>query len=315
MGGRFYLSDHQNKGLAYSTALEAAGYERVWHAGENNLAMAIYDHDCGSRNVGFRNGLSYLHNQGIPVFLYPHAARPFVQYDGISEPWPHTRCMITITDGQAEILRRIGYPCPMEACGWALCDQAPWKAVRLAKRRPLKVLFGPIHPNNNGWLSNEDRRINAATFEKLLATPGIQLTVRHIKRLDLSGLWTAPGVKYVLAEPNGKTDDLDQADVVVAHQTMAFLATARGKALIMFGDKLPPRSGNSQECFHFVSNYEKYRDLMRYPLEIEDAEGGPALREMMELAVRENLGAEWRERLIGEPFNPVKFVEIIQSYL
>jgi hypothetical protein len=315
MGGRFYLSDHQHKGLPYSSALEAAGYERVWHAGEDDLAMAFYDHDCGSRNVGFRNGLSYLHKQGVPVFLYPHAARPFVQYDGISEPWPHTRCTITITPAQAEILKLVGYPCPVEACGWALCEQAPWKAVKQAKRRPLKVLFGPIHPNNNGWLSQEDQRINQAVYKKLLATPGIQLTVRHIKRLDLSGLLEAPGVTYILAEPDGKTTDIDQADVVIGHQTMAFLAAARGKALIMFGDKLPPRSGNSDACFFFVSNYEKYRDILRYPLEVEDAEDGPALREMMERAISEDTGAIWRERLIGEPFDPVKFVEIIQSYL
>jgi hypothetical protein len=315
MGDRFYLSDHQGKGLPYARALEAAGYERVGYAGEADLKMAFYDQDSGARNMGFRNGLSYLRGQGVPVFLYPHSARPFVQYDGIITPWPHTRCMITIAPGHAEIMQLIQYPCPVAVCGWALCEQKPWKAIPIPKRKPLTVLFGPIHPNGNGWLSELDKRQNAAVYELLLQVPNIRLIVRHVKRVDLSGLWKVPGVQYVLANPDGSTAEIDRADVVVGHQTMAYLAIARGKPVIMFGDQSSPHSGNHPALFQFARRYDLYRNLLKYPLEAEDARNGMELRSMLEQAMSEDVAVQWRDQFIGKPFEPVKFTELIQSYL
>jgi hypothetical protein len=169
--------------------------------------------------------------------------------------------------------------------------------------RPINVLWGPIHPNNNGFLHQVDKAVNAAVFQRLLETPGIRLTVRHIKSLTLNGIWHDPRVNYLVANPNGCTAEIDQADVVIGHQTFAYLAAARGKPLIMFGDDLTAHSGNATENFRWAATYPAYRDLMRYPVEVEAARSGNDLRKMLEYAMAEDAGYHWRGRFIGSPMD------------
>lgn len=314
MARGFYLSDHQFKGVAYSQALVDAGYRRSDSAADPELVMAIFDHDVGSDKDGRRMGLAYLHERGVPIFLYPHAARPMVQYDGIYEPWPHTRCKFVIGRGEVEVMEAFGYPIPVEAVGWSFCEIFPFIPTSEIGI-PIKVLFGPIHPNNNGWLSDEDIACNQRTFNLLLQTPGIELTVRHVKRLDLSGLWQVPGVRYVMGRTDGSTSEIDQADVVIGHQTFAFMAVARGKPLIMFGDCVTPHAGNRPHTLKYVKSYEKYREIMRYPAEVESVVNGNELRDLLCQVMENDLGSEWRERFIGEQFDPEKFVGIIENYL
>jgi len=310
----FFLYEHQGKGHQYAKALEQAGYRGTNKINDPELVCALYDYDFGGRSSGRYPGLEFLRKQDIPVLVYPHSARPMVQYDGMYSYWPHTKAMITIGPGHRKVMAAIGYEKPVEVCGWAMCDQVPWKAIAVGTK-PLKVLFGPIHPNANGWLHSVDKAQNALVFQRLLETPGIQLTVRHIKRLDLGGLWTAPGVKYVLANPNGSTAEIDAADVVVGHQTFAWLAVARGKPLIMFGDKLIPHSGNRLEGFRWAKNYEAYREIMRYPLEVETNRNGDYLRRQIEQAISQDVGAKWRRQFIGKQLDPAKFVKTVQKYL
>lgn len=309
MSACFYLSDHQFKGLAFSQALNQAGYVRREAVTDPELVLALFDHDVGMYEGGIRNGLGYLQERGVPVFLYPHAARPMVQYDGIYRPWPYTRCKFVIGEGEMEVMRAFGYPIPMEKVGWSLCPTRKFK--RKSGRGVIRVLFGPIHPNQNGWLSDVDKACNKRTFEMLVRTPGIELTVRHVKRLDLSGLRQAPGVKYVLGRTDGCTDEIDQADVVVGHQTFAYMAVARGKPLIMFGDEVVPHVGNRPENLRYVKSYEKYRDLMRYPVEMESLHSAGEVRETMRLAMWHDEGKEWRARFVGEPFCEEQFSKLI----
>ena len=312
--GSFFIYEHQGKGLRYSEALECAGYRKTSKINDPDLACALYDYDFGGASSSRYPGLEYLHKHDVPVLVYPHSARPMVQYDGMYSYWPHTKTMITIGPGHRKVMEAIGYEKPVEVCGWAMCDQLPWKTVAVGKK-PLKILFGPIHPNENGWLHPVDKAQNALVFQKLLDTPGIQLTVRHIKRLDLGGLWSAPGVKYVLANPNGSTNEIDKADLVVGHQTFAWLAVARGKPLIMFGDKLIPHSGNRLQGFRWAKNYEAYREIMRYPLEVETDQNGNYMREQIDQAISQDVGAEWRKQFIGNQLDFIEFVTVIQKYL
>jgi len=319
MKGKFYLSDHQGKGRAYVEALESAGYVRV-QTPADDPDFAFYDHDVGAGGNGFRQGLDFLHAKGVPVFLYPHAARPMLQWDGMYPVWPHTVCNYTIAPGHKAVMEAFGYPVPVEVMGWTYCEISP-PAPLLPRRLGLKgggrlkVLFGPIHPNGNGWMHPVDKQANAAVLKLLLQTPGIELTVRHIKRVDLSGIWKANHVRYVLGKANQCITEIDQADVVIAHQTFAYLAAARGKPLIMFGDQVKPHSGNKPENFRWVASWEKYRGLMQYPLEVENAEGPEGLRAMMEQAMREDVGAVWRERFVGKPFEAQAFVRSVENHI
>lgn len=302
---RFFLADHQGKGYPYAQALEAGGWERVEHATEG-IQLAMYDMDNG-------RGLDSLHEQGVPVMIYPHSARPSLFWDGMYPLWPHTRAYIAPSDGHRDVMRAYGYPLQIEVCGWAMCEMQDFRPVEISD--PVKVLFAPIHPNRNGWLHPAYRAYNAIVFQKLLETPGIQLNVRHIMSLALNGIWWAPGVNYILGTTKPATHNIDEADVVIAHQTFAYMAVARGKPLIMCGCDMVALAGNAWDNLHWASHYDDYRELLRYPLEAETARSGKLFRAMIEQACAEDLGAEWRERMIGQPFDPKHFARTVESYL
>lgn len=313
---KYFLTDHQGKGYPYGQALEAHGWNRVMNAAEE-IQLALYDMDAGDKS-GFRRGLDMLHQRGVPVMIYPHAARPSLFWDGMYELWPHARAFVAIAEGHREIMRMYGYPLPIEVCGWTMCELRDWRPVELHDApisRPVKVLFAPIHPNRNGWLHPAYRAYNTIVFQKLLETPGILLTVRHIMSLALNGIWQVPGVNYILGTTKPATEQIDEADLVISHQTFAFLAVARGKPLIMMGDDMRAVAANAWDNIHWAAHYDDYRDLLRYPLEAEAARSGRGLRAMIEQACSENVGAEWRERLIGKPLDPKHFVKTVESYL
>lgn len=310
----FYMTNHQNKSHKLAQALIDAGWTRSGTAIHPSVKCALFDHDVGPGGIGFRSPLVELEKHGMPVMMFPHAARPNLQWDGMYPVWPHARVMFTSTEEHGEVMRRYGYPIPTEAIGWIFCDQKPFKKVE--KERNINVLFAPIHPNNNGFLHPIDKAINASVYSTLIMTPGIKVKVRHVKRADLNGLWHVSGVSWKL----GKTEiedalaDIDAADVVFGHQTLAYMAVARGKPLVMFGDQMVPKSGNDMKNMRFAKNYEKYRDLMKYPAEAENARCGPEMMKLIQRVISKDVGKSWKERMIGSVFDPKHFVELVEKY-
>lgn len=305
MKKRYFVSPHQNKERAYVAALAEAGYHasphpRLW------LAFALYDLDVRHRVPTLED----LRRRGVPVFIYPHSARPMVQWDGMHPVWPHSRAAFVIAEGHREVMERFGYPIPMEVTGWTFCPILPFQAVE----KPERILFGPIHPSVSGWMAEVDIGLNRNTFERLQAyckETGARLTVRHVKKLELCGLKRVPGVDYVMGLPDLSTREIDRADVVVGHQTFAYLAIARGKPTLMMGEYIPPRTVVNGQCA-YVSSWEKYADLLTFPLDILLGDAA----NMIARACRPEAAVEaWRERFIGRPFEPRVFVERLESYL
>lgn len=315
---KFFLQDHQGKGRPYAEALISAGWSRADGIDDQDVCVGLFDHDIGDASgKTTRPGAAFLHERGVPVMLYPHGARPMLQWDGMYPIWPHTRLNLLIAEGHREVMEVYGYPLPMAVSGWALCKLSAFSVQPSASEesRLIRVLFGPIHPTRNGFLHPADRAANTMTYYKLLTTPGIKLTVRHVMSLERNGLWGEPGVNYVLGNPNGSTEEIDQADVVVGHQTFAYLAVARGKAVIMFGNDVRSHSGNSMSNMKWAAHYEAYRELMRYPLEMETARDGKETRKLIDCALASDVGQAWRERFIGEQMEPGKLVELIERNL
>lgn len=310
---KFYIYEHQHKGRPYKEALTANGWTLSEYGSDPEMNLAMFDHDTNG-SKGYRKPLEFLKSIGVPVVMYPHAARPNVTWDGMYTPWPHTALQIIIAPGHREVLNAYGYPLPMAETGWAMCEQRPFVATP-NPRSEINVLFAPIHPNANGWLHPVNQAMNAVVFMRLVQTPGIRLTVRHILRMDFSGLWAEPGVNYVVANPNGKTDEIDAADVVIAHQTFAYMAVARGKPLIMFGDDFPANSGNAFDNMKWAKHYEAYRSLMRYPIEAEEARSSQQMRKLIERAMGEDAGKKWRKKFIGEQMDSKKFSALMETLI
>lgn len=304
----FYFYLHQNKGRPLLEAMKAAGWTPTGQAA--NAAAVFSDSDVPSRMKSLNGFL----RRGAKIFLYPHAARPNLFNDFEGYPWcPKVTAHFVSAEGHIEILKRVGIGHKFEVTGWYLCPMKPFEPRTQAR----KILFAPIHPNSNGTLSKSDRKVNADTMRKLqpLVESGeIDLTIRFLRGLDKNGLWEVPGVTYIEGQPDQTYSQIDDADLVVSHQTFAYIAIARGVPTVMMGEDVPPRIGCEEYgTFKYVMNFDKYKDLLMYPLDIlaEDDTLG-----LFERAIRSDTEiADWRRRLIGEPFDPLNFVRTVKRYL
>lgn len=305
---RFYFYNHQNKGLPLVNAMKEAGW--IWTGQSGQAEVVFSDNDVQAR----AKSLLSFHQRGKKIFLYPHAARPNLFNDVVGYPaFRYVAAHFLSASGHIEVMKRIGVSHPFEVIGWYLCPMRPFQPRARAER----VLFAPIHPNNNGTLSRLDKHLNADTFRKLLALVDageIQLTVRFLRGLDKNGLWLDERVTYLEGQPDQSTTQIDEADLVVSHQTFAYLAVARGVPTVMMGESVPPRLGcEEDDTFQYVRNWDKYKDLLMYPLDILAEDDTLAL---FQRAIRSDAEiADWREQIIGEPFDPVAFVQKVKRCL
>ena len=302
------VHDHQNKSAAYREALERAGYLFTERENVQGLRFVLSDADWGSRSY-----LADARGRNIPVFLYPHAARPMVIYDGCVEPQPVAAMFIQAPGGK-ELMEIIGYPYPVEVSGWAFSEIRPFRPVEDVQR----ILFAPIHPNGNGFLHQVDKDLNRRTYSALYdycQKTGASLSIRLIGNRADSGLDKVPEGDFVeihAGKKNNSTLDMVTADVIVSHQTFAWMAVAMGIPTVMMGEDVPPRSGNTEAGFCYVSHWDDYKDLLMYPLDILN---GDPEEVISTAASTDEPIKEWRDRFIGEPFDGPKFVEKLESYL
>jgi len=301
------IFDHQNKSTAYREALAKAGYVFTDRVLVQGLRFILTDADW---REGLMKDAAELHT---PVFLYPHAARPMVQYDGCIEPKPVTAMFTQAPEGR-RIMEKIGYPYPVEVTGWAYSEVRPFRPVEKVKR----VLFAPIHPNANGYLSKVDKDLNRKTYDRLYDAcreMGAELSVRYVDSLEACGLNGIPAGEFVelhKGKKNSSTYDIETADVVAAHQTFAYMSVAMGVPTVMMGEDVPPRTGNSDASFRYVEHWDDYKTELMYPLDI--LKGAP-----VEVISRACAGyaevEDWKERLIGRPFDGPEFVRKLEAYL
>lgn len=301
---------HQGKERRYVQALTQAGYAST-NRMAGRLDFALVDHDVRLDVPGFRPKLIRLHEMGVPIFMYPHAARPMILWDGMYKAFPHTRCSFIIGEGHAEVMRRYGYQLPTEITGWALCEQKEFQPVKELRT----ILFAPIHPYPTGYLPKVDKETNRDAFKRLVEyckTTGVRLIVRFIHDLENNGIWREKGVQYIRALPDGSTKDMDEADLIVSHQTFAYMSISRGKPTIMMGEFKPPSSGHTDETFITVKSWDKYKELMMYPIDLLVGKTS----EIIERAIRSDDEIQvWKRLFIGKPFDPTYFVERLETYL
>ena len=298
-------AEWQTKAKKYIRALEISGWNRTKALAKAQFLLSDVD------VLGRRPLVEAAHKQGKKIFLYPHAARAMVQWDGEMRPYDHIAASFVIAEGQAEVMRRYGYPHPLEISGWTYCYQRPFQPTR-----GMRVLFGPIHPNNNGWLSKLDQSINCRAFEILyeLAQAGeIELTVRFLDILERNGLEERPGVRYICGRPDLSVAEIDAADIVVSTQTFLYLAVARGVPTVGIGEDVPFHYGNSDENFRFVASWDKYGHLVAFPLDLLKADDPLALLRHAQESDQDI--TEWRRLFIGQTFQPEAFVRTIDRYL
>ena len=302
----FFCFNHQGKADAFIQALTARGWTQIRQPERARFILSDVD------VYGREKTLAEYHKLRIPIFLYPHAARPNIFWDFPGAPYSgFVTAHFVATQGHIDIMRAYGNHLKLHAVGWHLCPIEPFKPRTEVKR----ILFAPIHPNSNGFLGSLDKSLNLQTLKKLLPLMenGVSVKVRYLHDLKQNGLWKAGGVEYIEGKPDLSFRQVDEADIVVGHQTIAYIAVARGVPTVMMGEWHTPRLGGTEEKLVNVRSWDKYKDLMMYPLDILAEEDTMALFDRAILSDCDI--AEWRERLIGKPFDGEHFVDVLESYL
>jgi hypothetical protein len=306
MINKFFTFNHQGKADAYIRAMTARGWQETKDPGEARFIFS-------DSNVLHRGKSLEVYGRRAKVFIYPHAARPNIFWDFPGQDFAgRIDCHFVAAPGHAQVMKAYGFPHPIEVIGWSLSRILPFQPKKELKR----ILFGPIHPNSNGFLCALDRSLNRRAFETLLKVSDIcnaELIVRHIGDLKVNNIWKAGGVTYIEGQKDQSTNEIDRADLVVSHQTFAYLAVARGIPTLMMGEADPPRWGGTEEALKYVKSWEKYKDLLMYPLDLLSAADPIALIESAtcsDEAIR-----DWRESMIGRPFDTTRFADTLEGYL
>ena len=304
----YRMSHHQRKENAFKQALLSRGWHESNYAYSRNIRFGLFDADWRSGDIARLNG--------VPYCLYPHAASPMVQYDGCLTPRKDCRTMFVSAPAGVYLMGKIGYPCEVVEVGWSL---TPIKEFT-PKETVEKITFAPIHPNHNGYLNDVDKKLNLETYYRLVdyATKHeAMVTVRFCRDVNDNGLGKVmaerhPNVIWKQAQTDGSTDDITRADLVVAHQTFAYMAVALGVPTVMMGEDIPPRSGNREDGFCYVDHWNDYKDYMIYPLDILDEDPEETIN--MAISSEETI-AEWKANFIGKPFDPDYCVDQIERRL
>ena len=304
---KFYYYDHQTKGKPYHDALIRHGWSMTRNEAEAN--MVLVDSEITRHEQFERFG-----KRGVPIFIYPHAARPDLlpDFEG-SVASPYVTAHFVAARGHVEIMEAYGYPNPMPVVGWHLCPIQRFKARANVRR----ALFAPIHSSRNGAMSKIDREINVETFKilyELVKMDVIDLTVRYLYNLQFTGLVERDRVIYVKGNPDHSTMQIDAAQVVVSHQTFAHLAVARGIPTVMMGESIIPRYTQSNGRYMTAKSWDKYSHLLMFPLDILNTDNP---YELLQEAGRSDAKiADWRSRLIGsEQFDPDTFISHVMEYV
>jgi len=301
---KYALFNHHGKADAYLRALPASRYERVNEESTGEVDFVLTDHAILSRIKDLYRFWDYYTER---FFVYPHAARPNVVND-IVEEWDKITAHFVAAPGHVWVMRAYGYEKPIHVAGWHLCPVRKFQT----HKRPRRVLFAPIHYR----CAEIDQDVNREAFTRLARlaeSNDIQLTVRHIGELGPCGIepvWH-PNITYTQGELRPCWEQIDRADVVVSHQTFAWIAVARGIPTVMMAEDMPAHLVT--EPPQFARNWNKYQDVMAFPLDILSCEDTLGL---LGRAVKKNDAVEaWKARMIGEAFSPGRFREVLEKYL
>jgi hypothetical protein len=306
MENKFFAFNHQGKADAYIRAMTARGWKETKDPGEARFIFS-------DSNVLNRGKSLDTYGKGKKVFIYPHAAIPNLFWDMPGQDFKRRiDCHFVPAQGHADAMRAYGFPHPIEVVGWSLSRLLPFKP----KQEIKTILFGPIHPNSNGFLCDLDRSINRRAFEALLKVSAFcesELVVRHIGDVKANGIWKAGGVQYIQGEKNQSTNEIDRADLVVSSQTFLYLAIARGIPALSMGEGYPVRWGGTEQALTSVHSWEKYKDILMYPLDI--LAGSDPIGLIERATCSDEFIQEWRERMIGKPFEMGLLADKVEAYL
>jgi len=301
---KFWLSEWQHKGAPFVRALLDAEYK----IDENNPDFVLFDHDIDIKKKGWRAEMMPYINRNIPIFLYPHGARPMTLWDGVYPACPNVVANFVPAPGHQEVMRRYDYPIKTIPIGFSFCKIQPFRPTAF----PGLIVFAPIHPLRSGFVQPEDKAINQRTMKKLMNT-GLPVLVRYIGTIEQNGLKFEQGVEYLKGETNGSTAEIDKAALVVASDTFLYMAVARGVPAISIRERSHPFWGKRDKKV-YAKKWPKYKNYMGYPYDEDDYDDLNSIIPDL-LPEESNRLKEWKELFIWKQFDYKEFVYKINGMI
>jgi len=297
---RYYIARHQNKADFLVKALNSCGHTFV----HRNAEVALFDHDLNRTDVNaVRSDMRIRFEEGSTIVLYPHGATGSWWLDG-SNLNPMVFASLVIGEGHRRFMEIVQPGHRVEAIGWYYCPIKPFESPAKINR----ILFAPIHPTMGGTLRPEAIEGNRVVYDTLLKHIGRrQLVVRHIGKIENSGLWQHNKPIFKAGKTNGNYSDIDTADLVIAEGTYMYMAVARGKPTIGINQHLPIRPNVSPDSYK-PKHWDEYKKFMPYPINFE----GGSFEDLIEYA-RVNEQSEWKQLFIGKQLSPKRLSEILLS--
>jgi hypothetical protein len=297
---RVKMFSRKDKGEVLQEALHQAGFNIIHDWKRANFIIA--DHDQ-------RGDIRRMQRENKAFFIQPHSARSMILWDGILPTTSFVRCNFVFAPGAKKVMQLYGYKRPVEVIGWTYCPIKPFTPSKKLER----VLFAPIHPNQGQdsrgrRLMEVDVTLNQKAFD-ILYKLGVDLTVRYTGALKDNGLEEKPDVTYQLSDMtlDGSLRAMEGMDLIVGHQTFAYMSIASGIPTLMFGEEVTPHAMHIK-----VRSWDRYRHLLMYPLDLLVDNPHTVIDEALssDRSIR-----EWRENFIGRPFQPDEFIRLLETYL
>jgi len=292
---RYKIYDHQSKGALYIQALDKIA-QRV----EKPPLDIVFSDQAIFGRINTLESLRAKH-----YFLYPHSGRPSLAGDFMPQ-WKKFEPEFVAAEGHRRVMRKYGHDQMIHVVGWHLCPIRKFQPKEDIK----KILFAPIHPR----CDKMDQDLNLQTFNALRQLDGVQITVRYIGRLADSGLEFVdkPNIMFMQGTLKPTIEQILESDIVVAHQTFAYMAVATGVPTVMFGEDMIPHLVPNGQKPMFPHRWREYHHMMRYPIDMKDG----SLVGLLHKAAKGNKAVEdWKELMIGNPFNEELFLRKLENYL
>jgi hypothetical protein len=294
---RFAIRDHRGNGQPFALAMLQAGHRPATNEDPPDVIFIDYDlpHPAYEAYVEAAKGRT--------LVIYPHGASFVMGHDLAGDPISADASLV-LGEGQKQLLEAYEYPNPVHAIGWPWGRRGPEPKPRSLKR----VLFAPLHPLGSGYLREDLKEENRQAFD-LLLSENVELTVRHIGPLHLSGLHYEPGVHYIEGVPDGSLVGIETADVVVASQTFAAFSLVAGWPVVMFAFEREWRleSEHGLES-RWALDWRDHATDAAYPYQLVPG----ACQEAAEYPNPPEVAA-WKQRFIGPDFDPKAFAQLIEE--
>lgn len=292
---KFHIYAHHTKHTGIRDALLSAGHEET----SISQAKTVFVHNDTEPMWKF---LDELKSSGKKLVHFPHAGRPSLYWNNPYKPYGKFDLAIFPTELHEKVGRILGFEAPGIISGWSI---SPVRETRTSISGS-SVLFAPIHPNGNGYLSSFDKALNRLAFQLMLSRGHLEITVRHYGTLDGAGLSFAPGVKYIKSDGVVNEKTFDGYDFVVSTQTFGYCSVAFGVPTYFYGESIPPRVGASDKDLYLMEMFSDIKDLVLYPFDFID---------MPTLYWHSRHQDEWKSRMIGPEIDKAKFAEEIITLL